>query len=524
MTLYKKGLILFVTLAIGMTAVIFISLSSIKTSLIETKKSEVASILNSAKQQVKAQVAKGGDPELIEQRVIEVLSSYRIGHSYIWANDSNAIARVHVRPEKIGTFQESYARHLKVLADKEFNFVVGENKKPGTERVIMKVSAITMIPEIKWVMGLGVYMDDIENYYLVLTKRLLMVSGAVITMILFIGVLISKSIYRSLGGEPKQVVEITKRIAEGNLVPDKIQDMITGSIINSVMAMQRNLGTMVSDIRHVSIKLDASTSSLQENAQSFRSSLHHVKDISDMTRESVVELDSSIARINDHSRKASENSHQSITATEEGSMLVNKMSQSTANINDRINVSIEQFDLLTEQYEKITDVVEAIRSVAEQTNLLALNAAIEAARAGEQGRGFAVVADEVRSLAARTSDATIEITEMSEQLYKNTKQVSHGLSELVPMIAQSVRCSQGVELTFEKVRNEALGTQSVVEEINRSAELQKNVSKQVRESVQDLLTIQSENLTKLDCFVEVSGELKVLSDDLKCRTGHFEVV
>lgn len=145
--------------------------------------------------------------------------------------------------------------------------------------------------------------------------------------------------------------------------------------------------------------------------------------------------------------------------------------------------------------------VEAIRSVAEQTNLLALNAAIEAARAGEQGRGYAVVADEVRSLAARTSDASIEITEMSEQLYKNTKQVSHGLSELVPMIAQSV-----------------------VEEINRTAELQKNVSKQVRESVHDLLTIQSENLTKLDCFVEVSGELKVLSDDLKCRTGHFEVV
>ncbi len=267
MSLYRKGIILLFSVVIGMVGIVFISLSSIKGSLIETKKNEVASILTFAKKQVAEQVSKGGKQSEVEQRVIEVLSSYRKGSSYIWANDEKSMARVHVRPDKIGTYQESYTRHVKILKNKEFNFVVGENLKPGANKSVVKVSAITMIPELKWVIGLGVYMDDVEEHYFQLANHLVLLSIGVILTVIIIVTMIVKSIYRSLGGEPSSVVRITKQISDGNLSLHSTENPVHGSILDSVLGMQNNLASMVADISRVSERLNLSTVSLQEGSE-----------------------------------------------------------------------------------------------------------------------------------------------------------------------------------------------------------------------------------------------------------------
>ncbi|WP_374725979.1 methyl-accepting chemotaxis protein [Pseudomonas hunanensis] len=153
--------------------------------------------------------------------------------------------------------------------------------------------------------------------------------------------------------------------------------------------------------------------------------------------------------------------------TQQGSAVVQRTVSVVQSIADELELMAKAIGALSEQSEQIGTIVDAIRSIADQTNLLALNAAIEAARAGEQGRGFAVVADEVRNLAQRTSQATVAISEVVAQNRELAKQA------VASMQSSTLKTEHGVELANQAgavIQDIHHGAQRVVEVMGQFAQ------------------------------------------------------
>jgi len=201
----------------------------------------------------------------------------------------------------------------------------------------------------------------------------------------------------------------------------------------------------------------------------------------------------------------------------EGQERINNAVQSVVRLSDIMQDSAKSIVELEQDSQGITDILNAIRGIAEQTNLLALNAAIEAARAGEQGRGFAVVADEVRALAKRTSDSTEEINELLQRLVQRTQGVSEKMSDSLHASQQTVEITEAVSENFVGISRAVTNIHDMNTQIATAAEEQHQVAEDINRHIQqihndaamvdDVSQRAKENSVKMGT---VAGELSLL--------------
>lgn len=170
----------------------------------------------------------------------------------------------------------------------------------------------------------------------------------------------------------------------------------------------------------------------------------------------------------------------------EGQERINNAVQSVVRLSDIMQDSAKSIVELEQDSQGITDILNAIRGIAEQTNLLALNAAIEAARAGEQGRGFAVVADEVRALAKRTSDSTEEINELLQRLVQRTQGVSEKMSDSLHASQQTVEITEAVSENFVGISRAVTNIHDMNTQIATAAEEQHQVAEDINRHIQQI--------------------------------------
>jgi len=230
--------------------------------------------------------------------------------------------------------------------------------------------------------------------------------------------------------------------------------------------------------------------------------------------------------VQDVARNAVQTAEAADTAVQHASDGTQVVRQAVQQI-DQLSAEVEQAGLAMNQLEaesgKIVNVLDVIKSVAEQTNLLALNAAIEAARAGEAGRGFAVVADEVRALAQRTQQSTEEIQHLVEALQRGTQAVVERMNASRSLTSNSVTLIRDTGAALDHICAGISGVQSMTQQIATAAEEQSSVADDVNRSVLNVREIADQAATASAQTNEASADLARLGQGLQAQVQHFQV-
>lgn len=312
---------------------------------------------------------------------------------------------------------------------------------------------------------------------------------------------------------------------EGDLtrrIPVETNDDL-GQLATSFNQVLANLQTMIGAIQQLSNKLDDGAQELATAARDNNNGISKQTDSISMVATAVNEMQSAIEEVAGNASRAAEITRSAQEKGNNSATIIRSSSEQVRRLASQINKAVEVIRKLAQNSENITSVLDVIRGVADQTNLLALNAAIEAARAGEQGRGFAVVADEVRTLAQRTQQSTEDIQAMISMLQT-------GVSDIVAVMetgSHEAVETENLATEAESELNGILAAMADISDMNISVasatEEQTQVVDEINRSVTEINDLAAESARRSEGIDSISKSLAGYADDLKGQTGRFRV-
>ena len=322
-----------------------------------------------------------------------------------------------------------------------------------------------------------------------------------------------------------QAVTVARKISEGDLsclINSRRADEI-GALMTALDHMQESLRQMIGKITSNAQRISELSYSLSATSDEVASQSERQSEEATSAAAAVEELTASIGHVSENARKSFNLAQQAGENAKRGGSIVESASAEMRNIAESVNQSSQRVHTLGEHSASISAIAGVIKEIADQTNLLALNAAIEAARAGEQGRGFAVVADEVRKLAERTAKSTEEITAMIGTIQSETEHVVETMRQ------GQERVDTGVSMAAEAGRAMSeigSGSEQVVDAVNSiSAALQQQstASNLIAASVEHIAGMSEKNAIAVQDVAKASGQLQESANALQAAVKLFRM-
>lgn len=349
------------------------------------------------------------------------------------------------------------------------------------------------------------------------------VIATVIAIVL--GIALSNLLIRKILKSIMAVKDVAEKASNGNLtnvVPiysdDEIGDMASAfnSMLASIKGMFGRLNAAVNTMASSSEELSATVAEITKmvSDQSNRAS---------QIATSSTEMTQTVIDIAKNATDMASSSNDTLNIANEGAGVVSRTISEVRKISQTVSSLAEAMKALGDRSKQIGEIVNVIKDIADQTNLLALNAAIEAARAGEQGRGFAVVADEVRKLAERTGKSTTEISEMIVAIQNETAKAVQSMEEGTRTVESGVDLATQAGDALGKIVGSVSALQSTVQQIASATEEMTATAESISSDIEAVASAAKETSASAEEITHAANDLSILSSDLKADVDKFKI-
>ncbi|USD65601.1 methyl-accepting chemotaxis protein [Vibrio sp. SCSIO 43136] len=374
-----------------------------------------------------------------------------------------------------------------------------------------------------WYVGTGIGFNEVNERFWSTARWQLALCIAIALGILMIIVVAIKKMQAILGAEPNEVRYAVQQVAAGNINTSLNECSDKDSIYYAVLQMNRSLAGLIG-------QMNDSTSALRNELESVAKRSVSIDELTDNQQQSttliataMTEMASSANNVSDSASETAHNTDQADKQSQVTQQLIQSSLDNIVGLSEQLNTASSAVSNLDNDVNNIVRVLDVIGDIAEQTNLLALNAAIEAARAGEQGRGFAVVADEVRNLAGRTQHSTREIQEMIANLQQGSQNAIQSMLVCSQTSQSTVEESQGASEALKHIVEALEGISSMSHQIATAAAEQT----QVGEDISHRINLIEEGGSQLRFQVSENNlstqKLSQLADKLEASVSKFKL-
>jgi twitching motility protein PilJ len=313
-------------------------------------------------------------------------------------------------------------------------------------------------------------------------------------------------------------------LADGDLtVRAEVKENITGAIADSINYTIDNLRDLVTDINNASAQVSQATGQASITSVSLLSASATQSQQIQETTEAVTSMTRSILEVSSNASQAADVANRSLLAANQGAKAVQNTIVGMNGIREQIQETSKRIKRLGESSQEISEIVDLITDITEQTNILALNAAIQAASAGEAGRGFTVVAEEVQRLAERSSEATKQISSIVKTIQTDTHSAVAAMEKSTEGVVEGAQLSDAAGSALKEIETVTTNLARLIQSISVATDGQTQAASMVTKNMQKIqeITTQTTDGTKLTA--DSVGQLTKLAEDLRSSVAGFKL-